>query len=182
MRFIGSIKSWNQDRGFGFISPTHGGQDLFIHISSFPREVGVPKVGQVFTFEIETESNGKKRAVKIGYVGKDYVKTKPKLNKNKKNNNSILSFILIIILGISFYNSERDFLSNLFETNSNTSKNIQSVNNNKSNSNKSFKCDGRTHCSQMTSCDEAKFFLANCPGAEMDGNNDGTPCEKQWCH
>jgi hypothetical protein len=44
-----------------------------------------------------------------------------------------------------------------------------------------FKCDGRTFCSQMTSCDEAKFFLTNCPNTKMDGNNDGIPCEEQWC-
>jgi len=44
-----------------------------------------------------------------------------------------------------------------------------------------FKCDGRTYCSQMTSCAEATFFLQNCPGTKMDGNNDGIPCEKQWC-
>lgn len=46
----------------------------------------------------------------------------------------------------------------------------------------SFKCDGRTHCSQMTSCAEATFFLRNCPGVKMDGNNDGVPCEQQWCN
>ena len=44
-----------------------------------------------------------------------------------------------------------------------------------------FKCDGRTYCSQMTSCEEATFFLRNCPNTKMDGNNDGVPCEKQWC-
>lgn len=44
-----------------------------------------------------------------------------------------------------------------------------------------FRCDGRTHCSQMTSCEEARFFLKTCPGVEMDGNNDGVPCERQWC-
>jgi hypothetical protein len=44
-----------------------------------------------------------------------------------------------------------------------------------------FKCDGRTYCSQMTSCAEATFFLKNCPGVKMDGNNDGVPCEQQWC-
>jgi hypothetical protein len=44
-----------------------------------------------------------------------------------------------------------------------------------------FKCDGRTYCSQMTSCAEATFFLKNCPGTKMDGNNDGVPCETQWC-
>jgi hypothetical protein len=44
-----------------------------------------------------------------------------------------------------------------------------------------YKCDGRTHCSQMTSCEEATYFLRNCPGVKMDGNNDGVPCEQQWC-
>lgn len=44
-----------------------------------------------------------------------------------------------------------------------------------------FRCDGRIYCSQMTSCAEATFFLKNCPGVKMDGNNDGVPCEKQWC-
>jgi endonuclease YncB( thermonuclease family) len=43
------------------------------------------------------------------------------------------------------------------------------------------RCDGRTHCSQMTSCAEAKYFLQNCPGVKMDGNGDGVPCERQWC-
>lgn len=45
-----------------------------------------------------------------------------------------------------------------------------------------YRCDGRTYCSQMTSCEEATFFLKNCPGVKMDGNNDGIPCEKQWCN
>ena len=44
-----------------------------------------------------------------------------------------------------------------------------------------FACDGRTHCSHMTSCAEATFFLQNCPNVEMDGDEDGVPCERQWC-
>ena len=45
-----------------------------------------------------------------------------------------------------------------------------------------FSCDGRQYCSQMKSCAEAKYFLANCPGAKMDGDKNGIPCEKQWCN
>lgn len=45
-----------------------------------------------------------------------------------------------------------------------------------------FKCDGRIYCSQMTSCEEAFFFLENCPGVKMDGGGDGIPCERQWCN
>jgi hypothetical protein len=33
----------------------------------------------------------------------------------------------------------------------------------------------------MRSCEEARFFLENCPGVQMDGNRDGVPCERQWC-
>ena len=45
----------------------------------------------------------------------------------------------------------------------------------------SFSCDGRKHCSQMTSCAEATYFSNHCPNTKMDGNHDGIPCEKQWC-
>jgi hypothetical protein len=44
-----------------------------------------------------------------------------------------------------------------------------------------YRCDGRKHCSQMTSCQEATYFLRNCPGVKMDGDHDGVPCEEQWC-
>jgi hypothetical protein len=43
------------------------------------------------------------------------------------------------------------------------------------------RCDGRTRCPQMRSCEEAKWFLQHCPGTQMDGDADGNPCEQQWC-
>ena len=43
-----------------------------------------------------------------------------------------------------------------------------------------FKCDGRQHCSQMGSYEEAKYFLDNCPNTKMDGDHDGVPCERQF--
>jgi hypothetical protein len=45
----------------------------------------------------------------------------------------------------------------------------------------SFQCDGRTHCSQMRSCAEARHFIQHCPNTKMDGDRDGVPCEEQWC-
>ena len=44
-----------------------------------------------------------------------------------------------------------------------------------------YQCDGRRRCSEMTSCAEAKFFLENCPGTQMDGDHDGIPCEQDMC-
>lgn len=43
-----------------------------------------------------------------------------------------------------------------------------------------FRCDGRQHCSQMSSYNEALFFLRNCPNTKMDGDGDGIPCERQF--
>jgi len=50
-----------------------------------------------------------------------------------------------------------------------------------SNKSSAYKCEGKTHCSQMTSCAEATYYINHCPNTEMDGNNDGVPCESQWC-
>jgi hypothetical protein len=44
-----------------------------------------------------------------------------------------------------------------------------------------YECDGRVYCSEMTSCEEAVWFLEHCPDMKMDGDSDGVPCESQWC-
>ncbi len=46
-----------------------------------------------------------------------------------------------------------------------------------------YRCDARTQCEQMTSCEEAMFFLQNCKGPKLnlDQDEDGIPCEIQWC-
>ena len=62
MRFEGSIKTWNDVRGFGFIEPTQGGQEVFVHVKAFAQRSGRPQVGQQVTFEVELNRDGKKRA------------------------------------------------------------------------------------------------------------------------
>jgi hypothetical protein len=45
-----------------------------------------------------------------------------------------------------------------------------------------FTCDGRNQCKQMTSCEEAKYFVKNC-GMNAVITGEGTQaCERQWCH
>jgi hypothetical protein len=43
-----------------------------------------------------------------------------------------------------------------------------------------YQCDGRQHCSQMNSYEEAVYFIQNCPNTKMDGDYDGIPCERQF--
>ena len=65
MRIDGTLKSWNDDRGFGFIQPTLGGQEIFVHIKAFEIRLGRPQIGQRLTFEIEMGTEGKKRAKRV---------------------------------------------------------------------------------------------------------------------
>jgi uncharacterized membrane protein YsdA (DUF1294 family)/cold shock CspA family protein len=62
MQTGGRINSWNDDRGFGFIEPTHGGQEIFFHVKAFRGRGERPKIGQFVSFEVELGPEGKKRA------------------------------------------------------------------------------------------------------------------------
>jgi len=62
MRFEGVLKTWNDDCGFGFIQPTQSGQEIFMHIKSFPAGSGRSALNLPLTFEVEQTAGGKKRA------------------------------------------------------------------------------------------------------------------------
>ena len=40
-----------------------------------------------------------------------------------------------------------------------------------------FTCGSKTTCGQMSSCEEARFYLNQCGLSRLDGDKDGTPCE-----
>jgi uncharacterized membrane protein YsdA (DUF1294 family)/cold shock CspA family protein len=68
MRVHGTLTSWNAPRGFGFITPAQGGQDIFVHIKSLPRNAPPPQIGQALSFEVELGPQGKKRATNVAFV------------------------------------------------------------------------------------------------------------------
>ncbi len=68
MRFEGLVKTWNEERAFGFIEPAQGGQEVFVHITAFPPRSGRPQLNQRVSFEVELNRDGKKRAKKVMLV------------------------------------------------------------------------------------------------------------------
>lgn len=177
----GKLKSWNDDKGFGFIAPEDGRKDIFIHISALKRMGRRPTVGDVVIYQVHTGNDGKIRAVNGKIEGLVEVKAKPyRKNKKKQSRNGwfskVLSVALVLFLGIIALNT---FLAH----NDSQEKSTASVfdNTSKRESGEDFKCAGKVYCSEMTSCDEAKFYQRNCPGTKMDGDGDGIPCESQWC-
>ena len=105
--------------------------------------------------------------------------------KTKRKNESggffgtIITVIIFGIIGYFVYGFIQDSLHRKELTNQPVIQetleiaNTQAVSSNPNH----FQCDGRTHCSQMRSLEEARWFVRNCPNTQMDGNNDGEPCE-----
>ncbi len=67
MRFEGFLSSWNDERGFGYIESTQGGEPIFVHISAWPRGSGRPQPKQALSFEVELGPKGK-RARKVQFL------------------------------------------------------------------------------------------------------------------
>ncbi|MCC7249600.1 MAG: cold shock domain-containing protein, partial [Lysobacter sp.] len=68
MRTEGTLRNWNDDRGFGFVVTSETKQDVFVHISSFPETGRRPQAGERLAFSIETDHDGKKRAVAVSFL------------------------------------------------------------------------------------------------------------------
>jgi cold shock CspA family protein len=209
-RYTGKVSKWNSERGFGFIVSDDSGQELFVHISSFPRDGTMPMDGEPLSFEVEPDGPNKKRAVRVQWGGlaqtrrpRPYQPVTAHLSRSAARQgfgSRVIVALLLAALGMYGYKH--------YEARASQSRaaSMQSVEDESPaamglttpvarpqtptkplitatpQAPAGFRCDGRNTCSQMTSCQEATLFLKNCPGMKMDGNNDGIPCEKQWCH
>ena len=64
-RYAGTLKKWNTERGYSFITADDGGQDIFILISAFALNGRQPLLGEALSFEVEPDRNGKRSAVRV---------------------------------------------------------------------------------------------------------------------
>ncbi len=207
MRIEGTLAKWNDERGFGFISPVKGGNpDVFVHVSALPKGGQRPFIGELITFEIETDKDGKKRATKLLFPNRliHLPIQQPEPSGRRENSRFAERMVLLaVVVALAAYGYEE--YAQRFAAQENVAapkeavavppeavaapqepvaapQKSVAVHSNKNAVSPTFKCDGRTYCSQMTSCAEATFFLKNCPNVKMDGNHDGIACERQWCN
>ena len=62
----GTVKFFNTQKGFGFITPSDGSKDVFVHISAVERAgLSTLNENQKVSFETETGRNGKASAVNL---------------------------------------------------------------------------------------------------------------------
>lgn len=178
MQLSGTLRSWNDDRGFGFIAPTHGGAEIFVHVSEFPRDGSRPTIGEKLNYELGRGRDGKPRAIKVVRltVGSERPARAFGAKAEKTKSSMLGRLTLVAIVAIAGAWGYKHFQA--FSNRQALAAEPASI---PSRSTATFRCDGRTHCSQMSSCAEATWFINNCPGTAMDSDNDGIPCEQQWC-
>ncbi|WP_232231849.1 cold shock domain-containing protein [Coleofasciculus chthonoplastes] len=67
--YKGRLKTWKDERGFGFIKPNDGNKDVFLHISALKGTSRRPKVGDIILYELATDLEGKVRASNASIQG-----------------------------------------------------------------------------------------------------------------
>jgi cold shock CspA family protein len=179
MRTHGTLTKWNDDRGFGFISPAKGTADLFVHISAFPQDGVRPQLNELISFEVEVGSDGKQRAIRVmrprqRATGR-HLAARQQQRYQGHRLGGVLTLLAVAGVGAYAYSQYTTRVVPGPVSASDTPTHLSSPST-------LYSCDGRKMCSQMTSCAEAKYFIRNCPNTQMDGDGDGVPCESQWCN
>lgn len=179
----GKLQRWNDDKGFGFIMADNGSDNIFIHISELKNAGRRPVVGDVLLYTLIT-SDGKSKAINARIEGVSPVNKGRKISSSASSDFFSKIVFLILALGIAFFAYNKFLSSRVLPVSS--IKNVASEE-------KAYEleptimpvpiakiehhCDGRQYCSQMTSMEEAEYFVKHCPDTKMDGDHDGYPCE-----
>ena len=87
----GRISTWNDDKGFGFITPSNGDKQIFVHIKAFKNQARRPEVNRLVTY---TEANDKQGRICAAEV----TMSAAAIIENIEQKNSDLS----IVLGVLF--------------------------------------------------------------------------------
>ena len=186
MRFQGRIAEWHADRGCGFIAPNGGGPKVFVHVRDIEGNAARSPVGRIVTYELDATHPRGPRASRV-----QVVHAAPKGKPDGTNERRVydgwfarLSGVVILafyamlvysaIIGTNAINQRK--ASPPAPPAPRPAALVEQVT-----TPAAFSCQGKTTCSQMASCEEAKFYLANCPGVRIDGDGDGIPCEDRLC-
>lgn len=69
MRTKGKLTTWNDEKGFGFITPSTGGKQVFIHIKAFGNRNRRPEINQLVTYALSVDKQGRPCAIKATLAG-----------------------------------------------------------------------------------------------------------------
>ena len=99
MRTKGKITSWNDEKGFGFITPIAGGKRVFVHIKAFSNSNRRPDINQVVTYALSNDKQGRPRAANATLAG-DRLPEKKKRTNNSLSTIGVAFFLVIVTISV----------------------------------------------------------------------------------
>jgi cold shock CspA family protein len=96
VRTKGKITSWNDDKGYGFITPLTGGKQIFIHISAFGNRNRRPELDDVVTYSVAKDEQGRLRAANATLAGDKLTK-----KEAKKSNTAAILFAALFMVAVA---------------------------------------------------------------------------------
>ncbi len=98
MRTKGKITFWNDEKGYGFITPSAGSKQVFVHIRAFSNRDRRPEINQFVTFSLSTDKQGRPCAVRVTMAGE-------KIPSEIKPNDKVLlisgAVLFLVMVGLS---------------------------------------------------------------------------------
>lgn len=183
----GVIVKWDDEKGYGFIRIDGGNKEIFCHISDFSPRNPRPEINEAVGFEVVSDGKGRFSAKQICYLNRERAVSPGYCKKHRKDKESptsivqvmlslLVGLLLVSVIGYKAYQYASEKLTPKQENTSVKTQVLPEIKRQQPDSSP-YRCDGRQHCSQMTSCEEAKWFVRNCSDTKMDGDGDGIPCE-----
>jgi uncharacterized membrane protein YsdA (DUF1294 family)/cold shock CspA family protein len=102
MRTKGKITSWNDEKGFGFITLSSGGNQVFIHIKAFRNRSQRPEINQLVSYSLSTDKHGRPYAKKAILAG-DRISQKSKSKSNTGFLSITVAVLFLVIVGESVH-------------------------------------------------------------------------------
>jgi uncharacterized membrane protein YsdA (DUF1294 family)/cold shock CspA family protein len=94
----GKIASWNDDKGYGFITPLAGGKQIFVHVKALSNRSRRPKVDDVVTYSVSKDKRGRPCAANATLAGDTLIRKKTKRSSTTR---ILFAVLFLAAVGIS---------------------------------------------------------------------------------
>lgn len=100
MRHVGRIADWNDEKGYGFVTPNGGGERAFVHIKAFEKRGRRPNDGDLISYEPALDERRRLNATRIREVK---LSARPPSLQRPRLPRKILGILALLALAVAAY-------------------------------------------------------------------------------
>lgn len=99
MRNVGRISGWNDDRGFGFVTPNGGGDRAFVHVKAFGQGRRRPLEGDLVSYAPVRDAKGRLNAADVRFARAGATRGKAAPARDWSSARTVLALAFLVLLG-----------------------------------------------------------------------------------